>query len=63
MSDFFLRMGAFKNSMIPTQSAYGRGYGTGLGWVAPRIALDLGIERALEPRASTATTFGATIYF
>lgn len=64
MNDFFLRVGQFKNSAIPAQSgARGRGWGAGFGWIAPRLSLDYGLSRVLEPRPSTSHTFGATMYF
>ncbi len=63
MSDLFFRLGQFTNAMVPYLSSYGRGYGIGLGWVAPRISLDYGLSRAIEPLATTAHAFSATIYF
>ncbi len=63
MSDLFLRLGMFRNSNVPFQGGRGRGYGFGLGWVAPRMSLDYGLSRALEPVAAVAHTFGATLYF
>jgi hypothetical protein len=61
--DFFFRLGMFKNSNIPLIARYGRGFGIGAGWVAPRISIDYGIERVLEPRLFIAHTLGATMYF
>lgn len=62
--DFFFRLGAFRNATIPFEGgARGRGYGTGIGWIGPRISLDYGLERALAPIVATAHTFGLTIYF
>lgn len=64
MSDLFLRIGTFRNSSIPFQgSARGNGYGVGLGWIAPRISLDFGISRVMEPQAATSYVFGSTIFF
>ena len=63
MSDLFLRMGAFKNSMIPQIATRGRGYGAGFGWVAPRVSFDYGIQRALDPVAVTTHSLGMTLYF
>jgi hypothetical protein len=64
MSDLFLRLGAFRNATIPyLASALGRGYGAGLGWVGPRLSLDYGISRAIEPRTVTVHSLGMTIYF
>ncbi len=63
MSDLFLRLGLFRNSNIPYQASRGRGYGIGLGWMAPRLSLDYAIQRAIEPMATTAHIFGATAFF
>lgn len=63
MNDFFLRLGQFRNSKIPFETRYGRGYGFGLGWIGPRISLDYGLERAVEPMQATAHVFGFTVYF
>lgn len=63
MSDLYLRGGLFKASRIPFQGVRGRGYGLGLGWLAPRISLDYGLQRVIEPVAATAHVFGATIFF
>ncbi|OFZ82388.1 MAG: hypothetical protein A2583_16505 [Bdellovibrionales bacterium RIFOXYD1_FULL_53_11] len=63
MKDFFIRAGMLRNATIPWLGQRGRAYGFGLGWVAPRISLDAGIARAIEPRAATAYVFGATVYF
>ena len=63
MQDFFLRAGAFKNATIPFEGKYGRGYGLGAGWVAPRLSLDYGMEREVEPRQNTSHVFGATAFF
>jgi len=68
LSDIFFRLGNFRNAKVPFQAgAHGRGYGIGIGWVAPKISLDYGISRVIEsyeglPRA-TAHTFGATVFF
>lgn len=63
-SDFFLRVGKFQSASIPHQgNLRGRGVGFGAGWVGPRLALDYGVQRVLEPRHSTAHTFGGTIFF
>lgn len=62
-SDLFLRLGNFKNAMVPHIAQYGRGYGLGLGWVAPRLSIDYGLSRTLEPVLVTAHSFGATLYF
>ena len=63
MSDFFLRLGMFKNASIPFQAARGRGYGAGVGWIAPRISFDYGFSRVIEPAIATVHAMGATVYF
>lgn len=63
MSDFFIRLGAFRNSKVPFLGVYGRGYGLGIGWIAPRISMDYGMERTIEPIAAVAHTIGMTVFF
>ncbi len=63
MQDLFLRLGNFRDSRVPYDAVRGRGYGFGIGWVAPRLSLDYGIHRMLEPYASTSHNFGVTVYF
>lgn len=63
MSDLFIRLGMFRNSVVPYLNSRSRGFGAGVGWVAPRISFDYGLSRAIEPIAATAHSFGATVYF
>ncbi len=63
LADFFLRVGMFKHSNVPSLSSRGNGYGTGFGWVGPRMSFDYGLERTVEPVVSTAHVFGTTLYF
>ncbi|MFZ9594466.1 MAG: hypothetical protein ACO3A2_00105 [Bdellovibrionia bacterium] len=63
LSDFFLRGGTFKNSTIPFQTQKGDGFGVGLGWIAPKLALDYSFSRITAPIASFSHNLGATIYF
>jgi hypothetical protein len=63
MNDFFLRVGMYRNATIPVSYDRGRGYGMGFGWIAPRISLDYGYARVVEPVAFTAHVFGFTAYF
>ncbi|MEK6707037.1 MAG: hypothetical protein AABZ06_14760 [Bdellovibrionota bacterium] len=63
MSDFFFRLGAFRNSTIPFESARGNGYGIGAGWLAPRISIDYGVSRVLSPVVTTSQSIGMTIFF
>lgn len=61
--DLFFRVGTFRNSTIPFEGGRGRGYGFGVGWLAPRISFDYGLMRSIAPHHATAHTFGTTIYF
>ena len=62
-TDFFLRMGIFRAATIPTQGQRGDGYAFGVGWNAPRLALDYSITRVTEPFTSLSHNFGASVYF
>jgi hypothetical protein len=63
-SDFFLRLGYLKNATVPFQGgARGKGVGAGFGWIAPRLSIDYGFSKSIEPRNSLAHTLGATAYF
>lgn len=61
--DFFLRFGAFRNASVAFEGLRGRGYGTGVGWIAPKVSFDYGLSRVLEPQAATAHTLGMTLFF
>lgn len=64
MADLFLRTGMFRNTVIPhAMNTVGRGYGVGLGWVGPRMSLDYGLSRTVDPRSLTAHSMGVSIYF
>lgn len=61
--DFFLRGGAFRNSAIMALSGQrGHGIGYGVGWIAPRISFDYGLQRAVEPSPTTSHVFSMTVY-
>jgi hypothetical protein len=63
-ADLFLRLGQFRNTSLPfLASERGRGYSAGFGWVGPRLSIDYGLTRALEPRATTYHSFGVAAYF
>jgi len=47
--DFFLRWGKSENSMQPHVAAYGDGYGMGIGWIFPRLSIDLALSRTVNP--------------
>jgi hypothetical protein len=63
-TDLFIRFGMFRQSNIPElQNARGRGYGVGVGWIAPRLSLDYGLKRTLEPVVNNTHNVGMTVYF
>lgn len=63
-TDFFVRMGQFHNSLVPSQQgARGRGYGLGFGWIGPRMSLDYALSRPITPEASTVHNMSMTVYF
>ena len=61
--DFSLRGGLYKNSKVPSLNNRGDGWGTGLGWMAPRISFDYAFSRETEPLEDSEHTIGTTIYF
>ncbi len=61
--DFFVRLGLFKNSMVPFQAIRGNGFGFGGGWIAPKLSLDYAFSHVLSPQAATVHNFGFTVYF
>lgn len=62
--DAYLRMGSFRNSSVPFKNGIrANGYGFGVGWIGPKLTLDYGISRTLEPVSDVAHSMGATIYF
>lgn len=62
MQDLFLRMGQFQNSRIPVLNSFGKGFGLGVGWVAPKASLDYGFSRIVNPVSVNVHTLGMTIY-
>jgi hypothetical protein len=63
MNDFMLRAGMFRNSNLPIEYTRGRGYGIGVGWIAPRISFDYAFSRAIDPLAFSSHFFGFTAFF
>jgi hypothetical protein len=63
MQDFFLRVGMYKNSNVAYANIRGRGYSFGFGWIAPRISLDYGFVRTVDPATFNGHVFGFTVYF
>lgn len=62
-TDFFLRMGGFKNSNISYQAQRGDGLSIGLGWIAPKISFDYAFSRVIMPITSLTHTMGVSIFF
>jgi len=61
--DFSLRGGLYQNSKVPSLNNRGNGWGTGLGWMAPRISFDYAFSRETDPLEDSEHTIGTTIYF
>jgi hypothetical protein len=61
-SDIFLRAGTYRNSTVPFLNLRGNGMGYGIGYIAPKLSIDFGITRNVEPFQSTAYVLGATMY-
>jgi hypothetical protein len=63
-TDLFIRFGMFRASNIPElQNARGRGFGFGVGWIGPKLSLDYGLKRTLEPVVNNTHNVGMTVYF
>ena len=63
LTDFFIRAGRFKNSLIPFQNQRASGFGLGAGWLGPKLSIDYGFSRVLENTLASAHELGLTIYF
>ena len=63
LHDFYLRGGLFQNAWIPFESARGRGWTYGAGWIGPRLSLDFGVSNPNAPIPATAFNIGGTAYF
>jgi hypothetical protein len=61
--DLYLRMGTFRNILHPDLRLRSRGFGYGIGWVAPRLSFDFAIERILVPQDRVSMNSGVTLYF
>ncbi len=61
--DLYFRLGSFRNILHPDVRQNARGFGYGLGWVAPRISFDFAIERILAPEDRLSMSSGVTLYF
>lgn len=63
LKDFYLRGGYFHNAAIPFMASRGSGFGTGAGWLGPKISVDYGFERPLAPIAGLLHTFSLSVFF
>jgi hypothetical protein len=63
MSDFFFRVGHFRNANVPAANVRGTGFSTGLGWVAPASSFDFGFQRMLDPTPCNLYSFAITAFF
>ncbi len=61
--DLFIRAGYFRESLLPHEPVYGRGFSVGAGWISPRISFDYALTRTLSPSFATTHHFGMTVYF
>ena len=55
LEDFYLRMGKFQDAEIPHMNTRGSGFGTGLGWIGPKVNFEYAMSRALTSHSSAAT--------
>ncbi len=63
MSDFYIRLGNFKNARQPYLLRYANGWGAGLGWLGPKLSIDYGLSRVNAPILAFAHNLGLTLYF
>jgi len=63
-TDFYIRIGQFYNATIPNlNQRRGAGYGFGLGWIGPRIALDYGFSYSSDPLTMYSHNFDVAVFF
>jgi hypothetical protein len=62
-SDFFFRLGSFRNANVPAVNLRGTGYSGGLGWVAPASSFDFGYQRMISPTLCNIYSFSITAFF
>lgn len=62
-TDLFIRGGLFRSSSIPTQATYGKGWGTGFGWIGPRLSIDYAFSRVQQPARERIHTAGLSVFF
>ncbi len=63
MQDLLMRAGMYQNAFIPFLSTQGRGFGAGIGWMAPKLALEYSYSKVIEPIDTHAHQVGISIYF
>lgn len=63
MQDVFLRGGIHRDVKQPWINQPAQGFGLGIGWLAPKIALDYGYTRNTKPFVSSSHQAGMTVYF
>lgn len=63
-TDFFLRMGTFRNGAIAYEAQQrGDGWSIGAGWVGPKISVDYAYMKAIHPIVSDSHQGGLNIFF
>jgi hypothetical protein len=67
LDDLYLRLGRSVDSEITHLNNRGSGYGVGIGWLGPKICIDLALSRTLSAHAGgltgTAQSAAVQIYF
>lgn len=62
-SDLYLRFGMYHSSSVPfLYDMWGNGYGTGFGWISPKISFDFAIARLVQPTSAVNYDVGLTLY-
>jgi hypothetical protein len=62
-TDIFIRAGKFQNSNAPFQYQLADGFGVGIGWVGPKLALEYSFSRTSFPMQTNAHTAGMSLFF
>jgi hypothetical protein len=67
LEDLYLRLGRSVDAEVPHLNSRGSGYGVGLGWVGPKIAIEGALSKTLSAHAAglagTAQSASVQIYF
>lgn len=62
-SDLYFRIGMYRSSSVPfVINMWGNGYGTGVGWIGPKLSFDFAIARLVQPTSAVNYDFGLTLY-